>query len=87
MLEGKLAFTSIPSLCNVFMGNVVVFVLEKTFVSVLEGKITCANFPSLCNVGVGNVVVLVLERKLSSWCNVVVGNVLKGKLASTSFPS
>jgi hypothetical protein len=38
------ASTSIPSLCNV-----VVFVLEKTFV-VLEGKLACANFPSLCNV-------------------------------------
>jgi hypothetical protein len=60
-----LAFTIIPSLCNFVVGNVVVFVLEKTFVPVLEGKLACGNFPSLCNVCVGNVVFLVLERKLS----------------------
>ena len=64
ILEENITFTNIPSLCNIYVGNVVVSVLEKIFVLVLEGKLACANLPSLCNVGVRNVSFLVLERKL-----------------------
>jgi len=51
VLEGKLASTSFPSWCNIFVGN--------GFMFVLEGKLSSAKFPSRCNFVFGNVIMFV----------------------------
>jgi len=87
VLEGNLPNVIFFSWCNVFVGNLLVFVLQ--------GKLACARLPVQFNVVVCNPVVLVLlegiltHAMFPSLCNVVVINdlvlVLKIKLTHPSW--